>query len=363
MRIEGSSPLFAGLPEVSEKDLGIDTIQSLGERIQCSSKMEIIEDHQGLPFTKAKVKGGTNLFKLQAACPFRAFAELRLGATVPGIAQPGLDARGPWSTHASHPGYTLARAEDADGAASLVRAGRSRSCAAGRARRALTGLTSFRRALRNKRFLRVEQARLERIIGEWLALERARNSFTVLEQEKRQDVTVGGIDLHSTSADADENESEAGQDATVGGIDIRIQEDRVDLLESGERLILDYKTGDCKVSLWKGERPDDPQLPIYAVAADSPIAGISFGSLRMGSVNFKGIANQDIGNRGVRVSKVPLPELIGRWRETLNALGQDYKAGHAMVAPKIPGQTCRYCNLTTFCRVGSPPVKSSQQDE
>lgn len=354
------SPLFVGLPEVSEKDLDVDTIQSLGERIQCSSKMEIIEDHQGLPFAEGKVRGGTNLFKLQAACPFRAFAELRLGATVPGIAQSGLDARDRgrlmhrildilWQGLGTQAALqALSEQEQADLVWGVVRG-------------ELDRLTSFRKVLRNERFLRVEQARLERIIGEWLALERERRPFTVLEQEKRQDVTVGGIDTRSTSADVDEDE--AGQDVTVGGIDIRIQEDRVDLLESGERFILDYKTGDFRVSSWEGERPDDPQLPIYAVVAGSPIAGISFGSLMMGSVKFRGIANQDIGNRGVKVSREPLPELIGRWRETLNALGRDYKAGHAIVDPKIPGQTCRHCKLTTFCRVGSSPVESSQQDE
>ncbi|MXX98075.1 MAG: hypothetical protein F4065_06175 [Rhodothermaceae bacterium] len=356
------SPLFTELPEVSEEDLGVSTIESLGERIQRSSKMEFIEDHQGLPFGEGKVRGGTSLFKLQAACPFRAFAELRLGATAPGIAQPGLAAqdRGRlmhrvldilWRQLRTQAALrALSEQEEAD----LVR---------GIVREELDRLTSFRGGLRNERFLCVEQARLEKIIGEWLALERERTPFTVLEQEKRQDVTVGGIDISGTNADVDENEREAGQDVTVAGIDIRIQEDRVDLLEGGERFILDYKTGGCRVSLWDGERPDDPQLPIYAVVADSPIAGISFGSLMMGDVKFKGIANQDIGNKGVKVSKEPLPELIGHWRETLNALGRDYKAGHAIVDPKIPGQTCRYCNLTTFCRVGSPPVKSSQKDE
>ena len=356
------SPLFAELPEVSEEDLGIGNIQRLGERIQLSSKTEIIEDHQGLPFTEGKVRGGTSLFKLQAACPFRAFAELRLGATVPGVAQPGLAAqdRGRlmhrildliWRQLGTQEALqALSEQEEVD----LVR---------GIVHQELNRLTSFRRGLQKERFLRVEKARLERIIREWLALERERTSFTVLEQEKRQDVTIGGIDISGTNGDLDENDCKAGQDVTVAGIEIRIQEDRVDLLENGERFILDYKTGGCSVSSWDGERPDDPQLPIYAVVADSPIAGISFGSLMVGDVKFKGIANQDIGNTGVKVSKVPLPELIGHWRETLNALGRDYKAGHAIVDPKIPGQTCRYCNLATFCRVGSAPVSPSQKDE
>ncbi len=356
-----ASPMFAKLPEVSEEDLGVSMVQSLGDQIQRSSKMEIIEDHQGLPFAEGKVKGGTHLFKLQTACPFRAFAELRLGATPLGYAQSGLNAqdRGRvmhrildllWQRLGTQMALrALSQQQEAD----LVR---------GIVHEELHRLMPFRKVLQNERFLHVEQARLERIIGDWLALERERKPFAVLEREKRQDVTVGEI-KNSTNADVDQNEGEAGQEVTVAGIEIRIQEDRVDLLENGERFILDYKTGSCSTSLWDGERPDDPQLPIYAVVADSPIAGVSFGSLMMGDVKFKGIANQDIGNEGVKVIQDSLPELIERWRETLNALGRDYKAGNAVVDPKIPGQTCRYCKLTTFCRVGSAPTESLQHDD
>ena len=320
------SPMFVELPEVSEEDLGIESIQTLGERIQLSSKLEIIKDDQGLPCGEGESRGGTYLFKLQAACPFRAFAELRLGATQPVAAQPGLDAqdRGTvmhrildilWQRLGTQTALkAMLEQEEVDLVESVVRD-------------ELTRLAPYRRALRSKRFFGIEQARLARITKQWLALERERSPFTVLEQEARQHVMAGGLEIW-------------------------IQEDRVDQLENGERFILDYKTGNCNVSSWYGERPDDPQLPIYAVVADSLVAGISFGSLRIGQVGFKGVASQDIGNQGIRVPRMPLPELIQGWRETLNRLGQDYKAGHAMVDPKTPGQTCRYCSLTSFCRVG-----------
>ena len=76
-----------------------------------------------------------------------------------------------------------------------------------------------RRALRGSRFAAIEQARLERVIEEWLLLERERQPFAMLEQEERLTVTVGGID-------------------------VKIRADRVDRLENGELVIIDYKTGE-----------------------------------------------------------------------------------------------------------------------
>ena len=326
------SPLFGDFPEISVKDLGIEVPQSLGEQIQCSSSLEKLEDHHGSPCDDTKYRGGTDIFKLQAACPFRAFAQLRLGATTPAFPEPGLDARGRgllmhrildkvWTRlGALAVLQSISMEQEADLVQSIVR-------------EELGKEVSYRSALRNERFLRMEQARLERIIREWLALERKRQPFTVLEREEQQRVTVGGISLH-------------------------IREDRVDVLEDGKRVILDYKTGECTTALWEGERPDDPQLPIYATVADFPIAGIFFGQLKVGKVGFRGIADRDDMISGVQSHSEPLPAVIERWRETLNQLGQDFKAGYAIVDPKDPKQTCKFCKLTTLCRIGSRTIDS-----
>ena len=101
------------------------------------------------------------------------------------------------------------------------------------------------------------QERLERVIAEWLQLERERQPFTVIQQEARRRVTVGGIDLS-------------------------IRADRMDRLENGDSVVLDYKTGECSASDWFGSRPNDPQLPIYAVTAEAPSPACSTDSSRPG---------------------------------------------------------------------------------
>ncbi len=331
------SPMFAGLPEVSEEDLGIEPSQTLGEQVQSSSKLEIIRDDEGLPCGEGETRGGTYLFKLQAACPFRAFAELRLGAVPLATAQSGLHAmdRGRmmhhildilWQQLGTQAALEAMSEQEEDQFVRTI------------VQEQLVSRVPFRRVLQSERFFGIERDRLVRITREWLALERNRRPFTVLEQEERQHVIAGGLE-------------------------IRIQEDRVDQLENGERFILDYKTGNCSPSHWDGERPDDPQLPIYAAVADSPVAGISFGSLRKGGMRMKGIANQDVGNSGVKNPRKPLPELIQDWRGILNKLGHDYKAGHALVDPKNPIKTCMYCRLTSLCRVGSDPAAPQHSDE
>ena len=87
-----AQPLLTSLPEVGASDLGLIAWESYADRLLGSSRTEILEDHRGPPCGDAEVRGGTLLFKLQAACPFKAFAELRLGARPPDVPEPGLDA-------------------------------------------------------------------------------------------------------------------------------------------------------------------------------------------------------------------------------------------------------------------------------
>ena len=192
-----------------------------------------------------------------------------------------------------------------------------------------------RRALRNARFAAIEQARIERVIGQWLLLEKQRQPFTMLEQEK-------------------------GRRVTLGGLQVNIRADRVDQLENGELVILDYKTGECSPSDWDGSRPDEPQLPIYAVTADSPVAGVFFGRLKTGKFAFRGLASSEEIVPDVRVpdGQQELGQTIDEWREVLDRLGRDFRAGQAVVDPKDRRQTCRHCALPALCRIGQAAAKS-----
>ena len=321
------SPLVSTLPETSAADLGIQLTPGDGERLQGASVLEVVDDHYGPACDDMALRGGTFLFKLQAACPFKAFAEMRLGARALEEPESGLNAleRGllvhrvlerVWGRLKSH-GRLLEVTEE-----ELMEIVRSH--VEPEVRGILGG-----RVLRNPRFAEIEQARLISVIGDWLRLERLRQPFTVVDQEERRTVEVGGIEVN-------------------------IRADRVDRLEDGKLVILDYKTGECGPSDWKGARPDDPQLPIYAVCADAPVAGVVFARLRTGEAGFRGLAESAGIVPGIRVpdGQPPMEQTIGDWRSVLDRLGRDFREGRAHVDPKDPAQTCRHCALPSLCRIG-----------
>src|SRR5258706_6981574 len=62
------------------------------------------------------------------------------------------------------------------------------------------------------------------------------------------------------------------------GVTFDARIDRMDRLESGGHAIVDYKTGGGNLTAkrWQGERPDEPQLPLYAVSAKEEITAGGF---------------------------------------------------------------------------------------
>ena len=321
------SPLFQTLPEVEPGDLGLLSSDRYVHTLRESHRIEVVEDHNGPGLADASVAGGTSLFKLQAMCPFKAFAELRLGATGLDGAETGLSAtdRGLlihrilqriWDLLGSH--------------ASLLSTGDERLADIVRMTvgAELCDFGERRGALRRERFREIEQKRIERVIAEWLQLERERRPFTVIQQEARRRVTVGGIDLS-------------------------IRADRMDRLENGNFVVLDYKTGECSASAWFGARPDDPQLPIYAVTAEAPVAGVFYGRLKAGKVAFLGVTDSEGLVPGVIPSRraVSIDEKIDDWHDVLDQLGKDFREGRAAVDPKDRRKICQYCALPTLCRI------------
>ncbi len=97
----------------------------------------------------------------------------------------------------------------------------------------------------------LEQERLARLLNEWLEQEKTRVPFSVIAIEEKHSVNFAGLNLQ-----------------------LRI--DRIDQLENGELLLIDYKTGSPKLKSWLGKRPDEPQLPLYAVSHHTPVAAIAF---------------------------------------------------------------------------------------
>ncbi len=140
--------------------------------------------------------------------------------------------------------------------------------------------------------------------------------------------------------------------------------DRIDKTVKDEVIIIDYKTGQVRISDWFTERPDDPQLPLYAIINDE-VSCISYAEVKREKIRFTGLsASNEImpGIKSLADSRYATEtatdtgdlstwdKQLDRWREILMGLVNEFREGHAEVDPKN-ANSCRYCDLHAFCRI------------
>ena len=144
--------------------------------------------------------------------------------------------------------------------------------------------------------------------------------------------------------------------------------DRLDRLQGGAHAILDYKTGEASIAGWLGERPDEPQLPLYAVTSGTDVAVVAFARVRTGEKKpFRGIARKKglipdvdtLAEQRLNAAKRyrSWDELLSGWRRELEALGREFASGEARVAPKDERNVCVFFTpRTTVERQTSTPA-------
>src|SRR5438270_13572277 len=276
--------------------------------------MESFEDHRAPRVRPGAQRGGTRVLADQAACPFRAFARWRLGAEALEEPAPGLDARKRGSLLHQLMKHLWSKLKSSRSLRDDLEPAIAEAAAAALKELRLEG-----------RFAELERERLTRLAREWLEIEKTRAPFEVAALEERRTLNVAGLELSG-----------------------RI--DRMDRLEKGGHALVDYKTGQARRQAWLGERPDDPQLPIYAVSAPENIAAVAFARLNPGEMAFRGFSNER--------NLLPKVDLYRDWRGLLdqgrketNALGTAFAAGDSRIDPKYALKTCRLCDLQTLCRV------------
>lgn len=285
---------------------------------------------------KTRVRGGSSLVKNQSACPFRAFAIHRLQLQPPVENDLALTAQERGTLlHAAL--YTVwGRLGDS---ATLQRCDEAqrRELTLEAAQAAVAGFNRWRRRVVGDALLRLEIRRLAAVLLRWLQLETERPvAFVVEGREETRTITIGDLAL-----------------------ELRV--DRIDRLGDDGRLILDYKSGGGSVADWLGERPVEPQLPLYASLEDEPLAGIAFAAVNRDNPGFVGLADTEYA-AGIsadiaraarnRDSATSWDELRASWHGRLEALVRAFVSGEAAVQPLSVQKTCRYCGLQPLCRVG-----------
>lgn len=294
----------------------------------------------------ATLRGGAAILEAQAACAFRAFAERRLFSSSPDDVALGLDARDRGSIVHSvlHAFWSQVRTQAALRAmTSAERDALLTQCIhASLAREHFYPAAGWPSA-----YLDAERERLLRLLQPWLDFEASRRApFAVVSQEEElKDVRIGPLHL-----------------------DIRV--DRVDETipdaASGEEpaeIILDYKTGGADPSRWEGDRPDAPQLPLYAVVSPAPrLAAVAFAGIRPGKdMGLTGLQAQPGVLPGAKRGAVcDLEEKREEWRRVLTALAEEFHAGRALAAPKDYPTTCRYCRQRLLCRLDLASLESEE---
>jgi RecB family exonuclease len=190
-------------------------------------------------------------------------------------------------------------------------------------------------------YVDAERRRLLNLLCPWLDYEaNQRPPFTVKAREERlEDVRIGPLRL-----------------------DVRVDRvDRVDYAhaegDSGQtssEIILDYKTGEAQPSDWLGDRPDEPQLPLYAVVSHTPhLAAVAFANIRPGrKMGLHGYeSHKGVLPRASKLKAASLEAQVDAWREVLESLARDFHSGDARVSPKRYPQTCDHCEQRLLCRL------------
>ncbi|HLH01872.1 MAG TPA: PD-(D/E)XK nuclease family protein [Bryobacteraceae bacterium] len=298
--------------------------------------LDELEDSRGPAYIAGETaRGGTGIIKSQSLCPFRAFAEYRLGSQSPEEGCLGYDAR----DRGGHLHSVLEFVWKKLGNSQRLKA------------LSLPELESLveeaaREAVRHvhpspfgKIVHAVELARLKAVTLDWLKLERERLiPFTVETVEEDRTIEIAGLRL-------------------------RLRLDRMDRLPNGGLVLIDYKSGEQKRSKLECPRPDEPQLLVYAAGIGPQVEGILFAQLKQRDVRPHGFTRQKHFRniRTVDALETAWSDKAREWTEEVEQLAAQFQAGFAALDPKKGA--CAYCAQVAFCRIHEREAAEGAEEE
>jgi len=289
-------------------------------------ELEALIDEWAPQFATDERTRGVSTLRAQSRCAFRGFAETRLMTEALERPVPGFNERerGELLHHALERIWSELR--DSKRLAAL--GAQEREDLLNRSVRAAIAALCRRRDP-GARWRERERIRLIGVLSRWLQIEAERAPFEVERLE------------------------EGAQRASFGGVEFTVRIDRVDRLEDGARVLIDYKSG-AAVADWRGDRPDNPQLPIYALLLPQALVAVAYGRINASECSFVAEAERGgIFKRTAQRTRMEgmdsLAALMRVWSQRIEKLAAEFAAGRAVVDPT--SQACQSCHLHGLCRV------------
>lgn len=290
---------------------------------------EQLADYFITEYLEKTIPGGSQALKSQSACPFQATARFRLNARNYRALQPGVSplTRGLivhecleviWKKLGCQSNLKALSTDD------LEQAIKDALYNSWIQQKNIQHISAPIKTL--------ELERNARLIKQWFDFEKSRDDFSVISCEQMAIYKSGGHEL-------------------------RLRIDRIDQLEDGALLVMDYKTGSNSPSAWAGERPDDPQLPLYVIVTPQSRA-VAYAQIHPKLTGLIGIAADDAeigGLKKLEKNRQNLPAdwplLVDFWKKQIGTLMAEFSEGLAVVNPKSINSSCEFCELSALCRI------------
>ena len=353
--------IFSSATREGERELRASPLIATIEKTTLASVLAVVEaasksDELLERFTDAlapavtdseRVRGGTHLLQAQAICPAWGFYQYRLGGGVLPAPTDGLDAKARgallhstlelfWRDRAQSDLLQMNAATRADEVSAAVD-------------NALIKTERHAVAALPPRLRQLEHQRLVALVQTWLDLEAQRTPFRVLACEERHDLNIEGLA-------------------------VRVYVDRIDELQDGRLIILDYKIGrKVSANTWSESRISEPQLPIYAALAfpDRELAAVALARVTTDNPAFIGIAQAAdllplVKALDDQRKRYPADEfadwnaLRERWAERIKVVAAEVKDGCAAVVFDSDASVA-YCEVLPLLRVAERRIQFEKQ--
>ena len=137
--------------------------------------------------------------------------------------------------------------------------------------------------------------------------------------------------------------------------------DRVDEIANGQKIIIDYKTGQASISNWLFENISEPQMPIYALTLPADeVAGLAYFMLKKDNTKLIGITKDKNLCKELTTYTKWAPDCLSwsqiweKWTVDLAKLME--KRYQPPIVKPFNKQICQNCHLHSLCRINDMEI-------